>query len=78
MVQLEIESGFAFQGSRWLGDVAPHLLTPEMRAAHAAAKEKAARRVLIEKRVTKPMLYVKGWPLRMLTDDEASILAGVR
>lgn len=78
MVMLEITSGFAFQGSRWLGDVAPHVLTPEMRDAHAAAKEKAARRVLIEKRITKPMLYVKGWPLRMLTDDEAGILAGAR
>lgn len=24
------------------------------------------------------MLYVRGWPKRMLTDDEADILAGVR
>lgn len=27
MVDLEIASGFSFQSNRWLGDVAPHLLT---------------------------------------------------
>ncbi len=43
-----------------------------------AAKEKAACRVSIEKSITKDMLYVSGWPLRMLTDDEANILASVR
>ncbi|MBY5692024.1 phosphoadenosine phosphosulfate reductase family protein [Rhizobium leguminosarum] len=78
MVQLEIDSGFAFQGARWLGDVAPHLLTAEMRGDHWLAKSKAARRVAIEKQITKPMLYVKGWPTRMLTDEEAGILCDVR
>jgi 3'-phosphoadenosine 5'-phosphosulfate sulfotransferase (PAPS reductase)/FAD synthetase len=78
MVGLEVVSGFAFQGARWLGDVAPHLLSPETRETHAAAKEKAARRVLIEKNITKPMLYVSGWPIRMLTNDEAEILCEVR
>lgn len=78
MVALEIASGFAFQGARWLGDIAPHVLSPEMREAHGAAKVKAARRVDIERRITKPMLYVKGWPTRMLTSGEAEILAGVR
>ncbi len=78
MVRLEIDSGFAFQGSRWLGDVAPSILPPEMRMELEAAKEKAACRVSIEKSITKDMLYVSGWPLRMLTDDEANILASVR
>lgn len=78
MVQLEIDSGFAFQGSRWLGDVAPSLLPTDMAVAHAEAKQKAVRRVAIEKRITKPMLYVKGWPTRMLTDDEATTLACAR
>ncbi|WP_259665473.1 phosphoadenosine phosphosulfate reductase domain-containing protein [Rhizobium bangladeshense] len=78
MVQLEIDSSFAFQGARWLGDIAPHLLTVEMRGDHWLAKSRAARRVEIEKHITKPMLYVKGWPTRMLTDEEANILCDVR
>lgn len=78
MVQLEINSSFAFQGSRWLGDIAPHLLTEAMQRDLASAKERATLRKEIESRITKPMLYVKGWPTRMLTDDEAEILASVR
>ncbi len=78
MVRLECSSSFAFQGSRWLGDVAPHLLDADGRGALLRAKEIAAARVAAEKHITKPMLYVKGWPLRMLTDDEADILARVR
>lgn len=30
MVQLEIDSSFAFQGARWLGDIAPDILPPEV------------------------------------------------
>lgn len=78
MVRLEINSGFAFQGTRWLGDVAPELLSAEMQRELVEAKEKAAQRVALEKQITKEMLYVAGWPLRMLTDDEAEILASVR
>lgn len=78
MVRLEINSGFAFQGSRWLGDIAPSLLSAEMQRELVDAKEKAARRVAIEKQITKDMLYVSGWPLRMLTDEEADTLASAR
>ncbi|RWN11782.1 phosphoadenosine phosphosulfate reductase family protein [Mesorhizobium sp.] len=78
MVKLECASSFAFQGSRWLGDVAPHLLGDDDRAALARAKDIAQARVAAEKRITKAMLYVKGWPTRMLTDGEADILADVR
>ena len=78
MVALEINSGFAFQGSRWLGDIAPQLLSAKMQKDLTDAKNKAARRIQIEKRITKPMLYVKGWPTRLLTDSEANILAEVR
>lgn len=77
-VDLEIASTFAFQGSRWLGDVAPQVLTGLQVVRLAEAKRKAARRVALESQITKPMLYVKGWPTRMLTDDEAQILASVR
>ncbi|WP_457813966.1 phosphoadenosine phosphosulfate reductase family protein [Sinorhizobium meliloti] len=78
MVQLEIDSSFAFQGSRWLGDIAPQLLSEEMREALALARHRAILRKDIEGQITKPMLYVKGWPTRMLTDDEAAILSSVR
>lgn len=78
MVQLEIDSGFAFQGARWLGDIAPHIQPAEMREALHLAKHKAQLRKEIESTITKPMLYVKGWPTRMLTDDEAEILAAAR
>lgn len=78
MVALECESTFAFQGSRWLGDIASHLLDAIGRAHLAEAKDGAARRVAAEKRITKDMLYVKGWPTRMLTDSEADLLAEVR
>lgn len=78
MVALEIQSTFGFQGARWLADIAPQLLDDEMHTGIAAAKEKAAARVSLEKQITKGMLYEKGWPTRMLTDEEASILAHVR
>lgn len=78
MVGLECRSTFAFQGARWLGDIAPHLLGDQLRDCLAAAKDRARRRVEAERRITKPMLYVKGWPTRMLSDTEAEILAGVR
>ena len=79
MVGLEARSTFAFQGpARWLGDIAPQLLQPKARALLAAANDKAARRRAAEQRLTKPMLYVKGWPNRMLTDGEADLLAEVR
>lgn len=78
MVQLEIDSSFAFQGARWLGDIAPHLLSEVMREALAEARHRAILRKNIEGQLTKAMLYVKGWPTRMLTDDEAEILASVR
>lgn len=78
LVSLEIRSTFGFQGARWLADIAPRLLTPAMSGDVDCAKQKAAARVALEKRITTEMLYVKGWPTRMLTDEEAGILADVR
>jgi hypothetical protein len=78
MVALECDSSFAFQGSRWLGDVAPQLLTPDLRDRLVVAKSTALWRTQAEGRITDGMLYVKGWPTRMLTDEEADTLAGVR
>lgn len=78
MVALEIASTFAFQGDRWLGDVAPDLLGPEMMAGLAAAKQAAARRVEIESRIPPHLLYTAGWPTCMPTEAEARMLAEVR
>ncbi len=78
MVALEAESTFAFQGSRWLADVAPQLLTPELRSRIEQAKLKARQREEIESQIPKHLLYVKGWPTCLPTWHEAKLLADVR
>jgi len=78
MVQLEVTSTFAFQGSGWLGDVAPHLLTQELRERLVRAKAMAAIREELEAVIPSHLLYTKGWPHQMPTRDEAVMLAEVR
>ena len=78
MVGLEIASTFAFQGSSWLGDVAPHLLDAGTQAALGAAKRRAAARVTIEACIPEHLLYTEGWPTVMPTKAEAELLAKVR
>ena len=78
MVRLEAESSFAFQGSRWLGDVAPHLLDAGLADALGVGKAKAAARKMIEARIPKGLLYTDGWPVRLPTPEEAQVLAEVR
>lgn len=78
MVELEISSTFAFQGSRWLGDVAPHLLTGDMANRLAHAKKAAEVRVQAELKLGAHLLYIKGWPIAVPTMEEAELLAEVR
>lgn len=78
IVGLEIRSAFAFQGSRWLADIAPQLLDNETRDALAAAKHRALQRTAIEKRIPKHLLFTKGWPTVMPTETEADLLCEVR
>ena len=78
IIGLEIRSGFAFQGSRWLGDIAPQLLDSETLAALVATKERASKRMQIEKRIPKHLLFTKGWPHVMPTEAEAELLCNVR
>jgi 3'-phosphoadenosine 5'-phosphosulfate sulfotransferase (PAPS reductase)/FAD synthetase len=78
IVELEAVSSFAFQGSHWLGDVAPHLLSSELRARVEKAKEAAALRREIEAELPSHLLFVKGWPAAMPTHSEASLIASVR
>ena len=78
MVVLEIASTFAFQGSSWLADIAPHLFDAETTAALAAAKQRARAREQIEARIPDHLLYTEGWPTVMPTSAEAELLAEVR
>jgi 3'-phosphoadenosine 5'-phosphosulfate sulfotransferase (PAPS reductase)/FAD synthetase len=77
-VSLEIASSFSFWDTRWLGDVAPQLLTEEMRDGLQAAKRKAVRRVAAEARIPKHLLFTKGWPTSIPSFDEARLLCDVR
>lgn len=78
MVTLEADSGYAFQGGKWLGDIAPHLLPTELQSRVAIAKAKAVRREEIEAIIPDHLLYTKGWPNCMPTPEEAEMLASVR
>ncbi|GHP00853.1 hypothetical protein KSF_109000 [Reticulibacter mediterranei] len=78
MVMLEIISTFSFQSKRWLGDIAEHLLTDEMRWGLAEAKRKATLREAVEKRIPKHLHYTRHWPTVMPTWEEARLLAEVR
>lgn len=78
MVGLEVASTFAFQEGGWLGDVAPHLLTPELRDGLVWAKANASRREAVESRIPEHLLYSKGWPTCVPTQAEAELLCEVR
>jgi hypothetical protein len=78
LVELEIVSTFSFQEGRWLGDVAPHLLSGETLSRLKEAKRRAALREEAEARIPKHLLYSKGWPRTMPTPSEARLLSEVR
>ncbi len=78
MVELEIQSTYAFQGNSWLGDVAPHLLSQETISRLNLAKLAAEARRQIEAKIPKHLLYTKGWPTCVPTYEEAELLAKVR
>lgn len=78
MVMLEVESTFAFQGNKWLADVAPELLTPELRMRVQHAKKAAVQRQSIEAELPNHLLYTSGWPTSVPTVPEAELIASVR
>ncbi|HEU4329176.1 MAG TPA: phosphoadenosine phosphosulfate reductase family protein [Roseiflexaceae bacterium] len=78
LVELEIVSAFSFQPHRWLGDVAPHLLTAEQRLRLRAAQALAQQRQQIEARLPAHLRYHNGWPTVLPTRAEAQIIADVR
>jgi len=77
MVALELRSTFAFQGNRWLADVAPDLLS--FHADYVVARKAAAEaRVVAEERIPHHLLFTRGWPTVMPTRAEAELLCEVR
>ena len=78
MVDLEIRSTFAFQGNRWLGDVAPRLLGSEDLDRLAEAKKRSRLRIQAESLIPDRLLFQGGIPTIIPTQKEAEILASVR
>jgi 3'-phosphoadenosine 5'-phosphosulfate sulfotransferase (PAPS reductase)/FAD synthetase len=77
-VSMEADSTFSFQPERWLGDVAPALLSPGLAADLERAKIDAARRRAIEEAMPAGLRYVDGWPIRVPTQDEAASIVVAR
>lgn len=77
-VSMECSSTFSFQPSRWLSDVAPHLLSPGLAADVAKARALAVERRAIELALPARHRFVKGWPLFIPTQDEAAQIAAGR
>jgi hypothetical protein len=78
LVELEIVSSFSFQEGRWLGDIAPHLLSGETLNRLKTAKQQARMREEAEAGIPKHLLYTKGWPRVLPTLSEARLLSDVR
>jgi 3'-phosphoadenosine 5'-phosphosulfate sulfotransferase (PAPS reductase)/FAD synthetase len=62
LVRLEVESTLVFQSTHWLADVAPHLLSVELRTAAVDAKRRARIREAAEATIPPSLLYASGWP----------------
>ncbi|GCE15302.1 phosphoadenosine phosphosulfate reductase domain-containing protein [Tengunoibacter tsumagoiensis] len=78
MVDLEIASSFSFQSDRWLGDIAPQLLSKTQLTGLAKARQCAAQREQLESRIPRHLLYTKGWPTMIPNRQEAHLLSDVR
>ncbi|HMP79302.1 MAG TPA: phosphoadenosine phosphosulfate reductase family protein [Pirellulaceae bacterium] len=78
MVALELRSTFAFQGDKWLADVAPELLSSADAVRIPFTKLAAKHRQESEALVPRHLLYTKGWPTCIPTETEAELLCQVR
>lgn len=78
LVEMEATSTFSFQPDRWLGDVAPDLLPASLSMDLARGKALAAERRQLEAMLPANLRYVKGWPQRVPTIEEAATIADVR
>jgi 3'-phosphoadenosine 5'-phosphosulfate sulfotransferase (PAPS reductase)/FAD synthetase len=78
LVSMEADSTFSFQPQRWLADAAPHLLPQSLAMDVARAKRDAIERRLIERAMPAGLRFVKGWPPRLPTLQEAGFIATAR
>lgn len=78
LVALEAESSFSVQPNRWLGDVAPHLLSAEATRQLARAKDIARQREALESQIPDALLLSRGVPGRLPTGSDAELLASIR
>jgi len=78
LVGLEATSTFSFQPARWLADVAPRHIPGNLRNRISLAKADAAERRRLEAAMPSDLRYVKGWPPRIPTIEEAGIIAASR
>ncbi len=78
IVALEVESTFSFQPNRWLGDVEPERLTPEMRTRLIEAKQKAIQRKAIEATLAPELRFQKGTSTALPTREQCEQLVQAR
>ncbi len=78
LVDLEVKSTFSFQPERWLGDLRPELLSLGLQVDLGQAKARAVRRRELEAALPAGLRYVKGWPPREPTYDEAVQIVAAR
>ena len=78
LVALEARSTFSFQPGRWLADSAPHLLPASLATDIERAKHDAIRRRQLESGMPSDLRFQRGWPPRIPTTSEASLIAAAR
>ncbi len=78
IVALELESCFSFTDRAWISDLRLDLLTAAQRSRLAEAKRAMQTRREIETAIPEDLLYVKGWPTRVPSPAESSLIAEVR
>lgn len=77
MCELELVSGFAFQGSRWLTSLAPELV-PDGSVRLQGAQGLMTLRKDVEAWLPKHLQFTKGWPHCVPTVEESEKLADMR
>ena len=78
LVDQEASSTFSFQPQRWLGDVARDLLPASLASDFSRGKALGAERQRLEASMPQNLRYVKGWPQRIPSIEEAEQIAQVR
>ncbi len=77
MCDLELASGFAFQGNRWLTSLGLDIV-PAGAERLELAKKLAERRTEAQAWIPKHLQFTRGWPHRVPTLEESELLAQMR